>query len=278
MEIFFFFFLFTLFLLALVLFIFTIFSDHKLKPSSKNHKNLPPGSFGWPVLGETFLFGNQENFISQRMKKHSSEIFKTNILGEKTAVICGPNGNRFVFLNEQKLFTAFRPRSIQKLFPSHHDHHSSSSSVSSSSSDSVKIAREAETQILRSPGFLKREALVKYVGEMDLITQRSLKIFWESKQEDEKVRVFPFAKAHTLSLACRFFMGINDDSGFVTRLVKDFDDIAIGLHSVPLSLLPWTAFSRAIRAADRVRKELGKVIRKKKEAMATQGLRIIGSD
>ena len=104
-----------------------------------------------PNLQLEFLFGKPENFVFDRMDKYSPEIFKTNILGEKTAVICGPNGHKFLFSNEQKLFTAFHPHSMQKIFRSYQ---------AAATAAPVQVS-QAETKVLRSPGFLKPEALVR---------------------------------------------------------------------------------------------------------------------
>lgn len=215
-------------------------------------QNLPPGSFGFPFIGETlqFLFGNPEKFVFHRMKKYSQDIFKTKILGEKTAVICGPNGHKFLFSNEQKLFTAFRPHSMQSLFRSYQK------------SAPVQISRDAESQVLRSPGFLKPEALVRYLGVMDSVTQEHLEKNWRGKDE---IEAFPLAKTLTLTLACRFFLGI-DDPERISRLVSQFDDITVGMHSISLSF-PGTIFYRANRAAAAIRRELRFVIDEKKAAM-----------
>ncbi|KAF2317949.1 hypothetical protein GH714_041273 [Hevea brasiliensis] len=139
------------------------------KRQSIGAKNLPPGTMGWPIMGETveFLFGKPENFVFKRMKKYSPDIFKTKILGEKTAVICGPNGHKFLFSNEQKLFTVFRPHSMQKLFRSYQA--------------KAPAPSEPEAKILRSPAFLKPEALVRYLGKMDSITQQQMKIIGRGK-------------------------------------------------------------------------------------------------
>ena len=101
--------------LALALGIFTS------KKSSATKTKLPPGSFGWPIIGETieFLYGKPEKFVGERMKKYSPHVFKTKILGEKTAVICGPAGNKFLSANEQKLVVAWRPHPMQKLYRSY---------------------------------------------------------------------------------------------------------------------------------------------------------------
>ncbi|KAF2310716.1 hypothetical protein GH714_016557 [Hevea brasiliensis] len=183
------------------------------------------------ISGETleFLFGKPEKFVFDRMKKYSPDIFKTKILGEETAVICGPNGHKFLFSNEQKLFTAFRPHSMQKLFRSY----------KAAAAAPVQISREAESKMLRSPGFLKPEALVRYLDKMDSITQQQqMQTYWE------------------------------DDHERIAKLVSNFDDITLGMHSIPVNF-PGTIFHRASRAAAAIRKELKTVIGEKKAAIAT---------
>ncbi|XP_022721062.1 beta-amyrin 28-oxidase-like [Durio zibethinus] len=242
-------------LLAPIVLVVAIFALRpRPRPRSSGAKDLPPGSLGWPIMGETleFLFGKPEKFVFDRMNKYSSDIFKTKILGEETAVICGPEGHKFLFSNEQKLFTAFRPHSMQKVFRSYQ------------AAAQVKISRDAEAKVLRSPGFLKPEALVRYLGKMDSITQQQMQKYWEGKDE---VKVFPLAKTLTLTLACRFFLG-TDEPERISRLVSNFDDITLGLHSIPVNF-PGTIFYRANRAAAAIRRELREVIKEKKTAMAT---------
>ena len=223
------------------------------RKSNDGHKNLAPGSFGWPIMGETleFLFGKPDKFVFDRMKKYNPDIFKTKILGTETVVICGPSGHKFLFTNEQKLFTAFRPDSMQKMFCSYQ-------------AAPAQISRDAEVKILKSPGFLKPDALVRYLGIMDSITQQQMQSYWEG---NEVVKAFPLAKTLTLSLACRFFLGIDDPERFA-RLVSNFDDITLGLHSIPVKF-PGTIFYKANKAAAAIRKELRSVIQQKKSAMAT---------
>ncbi|KAL5577841.1 hypothetical protein UlMin_019540 [Ulmus minor] len=234
--------------LALTVFIFK-------GKSSDEAKKLPPGSMGWPIIGETieFLFGKPENFVFKRMNKYSPDIFKTNILGEKTAVICGPNGHKFLFSNEQKYFTAFRPHSMQRMFRSYKE----------PAAAKVQHGRDEEAKVLRSPGFLKPEALVRYLGKMDSITQEQMKKHWEGNKE---VKAYPLTKTLTLSLACRFFLGI-DEPERIARLVENFDAVTVGMHSLILNI-PGTIFYKATKAANNIRKELKVVIGEKKAAMA----------
>ncbi|KAI3859600.1 hypothetical protein MKX03_007619 [Papaver bracteatum] len=110
----------SLVLLTSLYFIF-IFSSNKSQSSSDvDPSSYPKGKTGWPVFGETMEFlntarrGVPENFIRERMKKYSKDIFRTSLLGESVAVLCGPVGNKFLFSNENKLVVAWWPKTVEK--------------------------------------------------------------------------------------------------------------------------------------------------------------------
>lgn len=230
-----------------------------LRRRSGSRDNLPPGSFGWPVLGESveFLFGKPENFVGERMKKYSPDIFKTKILGEKTAVICGPNGHKFLFSNEQKYFTAFRPHPMQHLFRSYKPKESAAAAPPPPS----KLTDESK--VIRQPGFLKPEALMRFLARIDATTQQQLQKHCAGQNV---VQFYPLSKTITLTIACQFFMGI-DNPERIARFVKNFDEVTVGMHCIMLDL-PGTIFHRANKAAAELRKELIAVIKEKKQAMA----------
>ncbi|KAJ8635103.1 hypothetical protein MRB53_009370 [Persea americana] len=141
-------FLLSLFLIALSSF-FALFLTY----NKKKGVNTPPGSSGWPILGELFdFFGKPENFVRDRMEKYSSQIFKTSLLWEPIAVFCGPAGNKFLFSNENKLVQTWWPTSVQKIF---------TFSLIISVGDKAKLTR----RLLMT--YLKPEALQRYVGFMD---------------------------------------------------------------------------------------------------------------
>lgn len=87
----------------------------------KKTLNFPPGSSGWPIVGETLDFlranreGKPEKFVEDRIEKYKSKIFKTSIMGENVVVIGGAGGNKFLFSNENKKVNVWWPVTIRKL-------------------------------------------------------------------------------------------------------------------------------------------------------------------
>lgn len=240
-----------LFVSLVSLSLFFLFYKHR---SMFSLPNLPPGRIGYPLIGESLEFlstgwkGHPEKFIFDRMMKYSTNVFKTSILGEPAAVFCGAACNKFLFSNENKLVTAWWPDSVYKIFPS---------SLQTNSKEEAKKMRKL------LPQFLKPEAIQRYIGIMDEISQRHFASCWDGKGQ---VTVFPLAKKYTFWLACRLFLSI-DDPNHIAKFANPFNLLASGIISIPVDL-PGTPFNRVIKASKFIRKELLAIIRQRKIDLA----------
>jgi cytochrome P450 family 90 subfamily A polypeptide 1 len=94
------------------------------RSTRRRRHNLPPGSLGLPFIGETFQLisayktDNPEPFIDKRVNRYGS-IFTTHIFGEPTVFSADPETNRFILMNEGKLFECSYPGSISNLLGKH---------------------------------------------------------------------------------------------------------------------------------------------------------------
>lgn len=219
-------------------------------------KSLPPGSFGWPLVGEThqILFTKIENFLQVREKKYSSEIFKTELLGEPTVVLYGPSANKFISMNEPKLVKVWYLKTQRRLFNLPDQTHKEAMPKQASS-----VAAAAPVKIL---GFLKPEGLVRYMGnkKIESIINQHFMTQWEGKTE---LKVYPLVKAFSLTLAYQFFLGINDEPHHVAK----FDNLYSGIYSVPV-YFPGSTYHRAMKAASAIREEIQFLINEKIDALS----------
>ncbi|KAL0314195.1 UNVERIFIED_CONTAM: Beta-amyrin 28-monooxygenase [Sesamum angustifolium] len=110
------------------------------------------------MLGENMEFAvlGPQKFVKDRMEKYSPEVFQTSLLGEKMAIFCGAQGNKFLFMNENKLLTSWWPQSMKKalLFPEF---------VESNLKEVSALKRSFHHDIL------KPEALKQYIPVMDAL-------------------------------------------------------------------------------------------------------------
>ncbi|EYU26125.1 hypothetical protein MIMGU_mgv1a024381mg [Erythranthe guttata] len=177
-----------------------------------------------------------------------TSIFKTSLIGEKTAVLCGPSGNKFLFSNENKLVHTWWPRNIERIFPT----------STSTREQFIKMRKLL-------PGFIKPDSLRNYVGVMDSIAREHLETHWECPQgggRENIVTVLPLVKKFTFAVACRLFLSI-DDPVQIARFDKTFRQLVAGVLSVPVNF-PGTCFNRAIKAANSIRREIFEIIRRRK--------------
>ncbi|XP_017245653.2 beta-amyrin 6-beta-monooxygenase [Daucus carota subsp. sativus] len=219
----------------------------KLKNGHSNIK-VPPGSGGWPVVGESFRYlslGTQQ-FISEKRREYSTDVFQTSIFRQKMAVFCGAQGNKFVYT---KLIKSWWPDTVKKiLFDPEFSHILVDESL---------VIHHFVHEIL------KPEALKLYIPVMDAMVREHVELDWDG---NEVVKVHPLSKKHTFSLACRLF--VNEiDVQQVTKIFKHFVLVTSGMFSVPINL-PGTAYSRGVKGGKLVREELEKIItRRRKELL-----------
>jgi cytochrome P450 len=136
--------------------------------------NLPKGTLGWPIIGETYEFffkanieGKRIRFIQEKMKKYDSNVFKTSLFGENIAVFCGPTGNKFLFSNENKNVQVWWPSTVKNLLRL---------SIVNKVGDEAKITR----RLLMS--FLNPETLRNYLPKMDKVAQHHINTHWKGKK------------------------------------------------------------------------------------------------
>lgn len=96
----------------------------KLVMNGSRHKNLPGGSLGLPVFGETlsFIKAQKEDkgpqWLNERISKYG-QVFKTSILGSPTIVIIGQAGNKFVLTSDENVFITKQPVTISTIGGKH---------------------------------------------------------------------------------------------------------------------------------------------------------------
>ncbi|KAH6801569.1 hypothetical protein C2S52_002033 [Perilla frutescens var. hirtella] len=221
------------------------------KKGSNDLKNLPPGSKGWPMVGENMEFAmlGPQKFVKDRMQKYSPEVFRTSLLGEKMAIFCGAQGNKFLFMNENKLLTSWWPQSMKKalLFPEF---------TESNLKEVSALKRSFHHDIL------KPEALKQYIPVMDMLAREHLDSEWKP---NSVVKVLPLSKKYTFDLACRLFLSLVDPD-HIKKLSDPFTLVTNGMFSVPIDL-PGTAYNGAIKGGKLVREELMRIIKERRKEL-----------
>uniref|UniRef100_A0A453A8C7 Secologanin synthase n=1 Tax=Aegilops tauschii subsp. strangulata TaxID=200361 RepID=A0A453A8C7_AEGTS len=82
---------------------------------------LPPGSMGFPIIGETLAFLKASpsldipDYFKLRMKRYGP-VFKTSLLGQPAVISTDAEANRFILQQEGTMFRLGYPRALTKIF------------------------------------------------------------------------------------------------------------------------------------------------------------------
>ncbi|CAI0400003.1 unnamed protein product [Linum tenue] len=93
---------------------------HQTKNDNNRKHKFPPGSRGWPVIGDSFSWynavaGSHPPAFVERQVSRFGKIFSCSLFGRWAVVSADPGFNRLVLLNEGRLFKSSYPKSFRDL-------------------------------------------------------------------------------------------------------------------------------------------------------------------
>lgn len=212
------------------------------KRKNRQNLSLPPGSFGWPIIGELLPFLFDKKFADKRFRQYG-KLFKTKI-GNKPAIFAyGDENNRFLLTNND--IQVKLPKSTEMLF--------------GESSISVQVGEihRHRRQILYE--VFKPRMLDNYLDMIVEITEQYLE-YWK---KEEYIVWYPEIQNYTFDIAFKFLIGLDQASKSSWKPL--YDKWQNGIFSLNTIKLPWTRFGKAWRSRQKLKKELEQliIIRKK---------------
>jgi cytochrome P450 len=195
-------------------------------------KPLPPGSAGWPVLGETFAFLKDGfAFIDERVKKHGP-VFRTKILGRDTVVLTGKEAAAQFIDESVCVREGATPDHVRELLGGR--------PIGTLDGDEHRARKK---QILA--GFT-REALTAYVPEMQKVVERC------AEKWSKATEVHGVEELKKFSLEAIAMNALSMEAGeTLDDLVADFARVTAGFMGLPIAV-PGGAYSAGLRARDRI--------------------------
>uniref|UniRef100_A0A0C9RLI0 (+)-abscisic acid 8'-hydroxylase n=1 Tax=Wollemia nobilis TaxID=56998 RepID=A0A0C9RLI0_9CONI len=211
------------------------------RPASRN---LPPGTLGWPYLGETLqLYSQNPNVFFASKQRRYGDVFKTHILGCPCIMIASPEAARFVLVNQAHLFKPTFPKSKecmigpQALFFHQGDYH-------------------ARMRKLVQRSFLP-EAIRNIVPEIESIAVKAL-----DSWEGNTINTFQEMKRYAFQIALLSIFG-SEEVFDREDLKQSYYVVEKGYNSMPINL-PGTLFNKAMKARKHLSQILTQIIARRR--------------
>ncbi|KAM3695073.1 hypothetical protein ACJW31_07G103300 [Castanea mollissima] len=231
------------------IFLSTLFSYPLIKKQKKKHEplvKLPPGSMGWPLIGETLQLYSQDPkvFFIAKQKRYG-EIFKSHILGCPCVMLASPEAARFVLVTHAHLFKPTYPKSKEKMIgPSALFFHQGSYH-----SHLRKLVQSS----------LSPEAIRKLVPEIEAIAISAL----DSWANGQIVNSFHEMKKFSFDVGILSIFGRLDDK-YREKLKKNYCIVDKGYNSFPTNI-PGTPYAKALEARKRLSEIVSEIICEREE-------------
>nr|XP_023913400.1 abscisic acid 8'-hydroxylase 4 isoform X2 [Quercus suber] len=231
------------------IFLSTLFSYPLIKKQKKKHERLvklPPGSMGWPLIGETLQLYSQDPkvFFTAKQKRYG-EIFKSHILGCPCVMLASPEAARFVLVSHAHLFRPTYPKSKEKMIgPSALFFHQGSYH-----SHLRKLVQSS----------LSPESIRKLAPDIEAIAISAL----DSWASGQVVNSFHEMKKFSFDVGILSIFGRLDDK-YREKLKENYCIVDKGYNSFPANI-PGTPYAKALEARKRLSEIVSEIICEREE-------------
>ncbi|XP_017427040.1 cytochrome P450 85A isoform X2 [Vigna angularis] len=238
----------TMFYYALAFTIFAFFAVLKWNSLRYSRKGMPPGSLGWPFVGETIKFLTQgPDFMKRGTLRHGS-LFKTHVLGSPTVISTDPEINRYILMNEAKGLVPGYPDSMRKIL---------GTNISEVHGAEHKRIRGSLLSLV-GPIAVKDRLLTEVDDFMSSYLDN-----WDGKIVDIQEKTVEMSFFVSMKAVVE-----DEPNSFIEYFKASFDKMALGTISLPFKI-PGTQYYRGLKAREKVLAMLRELIAKRRASSAT---------
>ncbi|KAM1494634.1 hypothetical protein ACFX14_028994 [Malus domestica] len=242
------------FILVIAITLIIAFFVSKLLLFKGQTKNLPGGSLGYPLLGESLSFRRAQKqnrgpqWFEERVSKHGP-VFKTSLMGSPTVVVTGQAGNKFVLGGRDDALATKQPLALASI--------AGKENIFELTGSRYKMVKGAMMSIL------KPEILQKNIKPMDELIKNIL--LRETKNKDT-IKGVATMKKLAFELASNILTGIKDEH--TTEALSDDLSIAFkAIATIPFNF-PGTVFWKGLRARSRIVSRILPILEQKREELS----------
>ncbi|KAL3685947.1 hypothetical protein R1sor_003969 [Riccia sorocarpa] len=220
---------------------------------------LPPGSFGFPIIGDTVQFvlaiGSDVGYRKWLQKKIAKygPVFKWSFQGMPVVVMDPPGGHKFLFQNEGKLLETYSPVQMVSLW----------------GDDSIVLQLGERHKLLRRhlSRFFDHASISRYLEGVNRNVVQHFSRHWADKEESEFELVpFDVISLYTFSDICNLLMSL-DEGPELESFLKEFLKWQNGLLCLPINL-PGFTYYKALKARKSILRILGEYVKQRKREVA----------
>ncbi|KAL3678628.1 hypothetical protein R1sor_021584 [Riccia sorocarpa] len=222
---------------------------------NQNQPPLPPGSFGFPFIGQTVDFAlayrtsdGIERWVQKKIDKHGP-VFKWRFLGFPIVMMDQPEGNRFIFQNEGTSHHTFWLSHLSTLL--------GPDSLITLPGERHKLARRYFNK------FLDHTAMSRYLPGVNRSTIRHFAKHWQGK---DQVVGSDMTHLYTCSTICNLVMTL-EEGPLMDKFLLQFRTWEKGFSSLPINLRGFQYY-KAVKARKMICEMLDGLLEQRRKEIA----------